>query len=275
MSHRWKIVFSTIAAALLFGAPPSHALDFSPDPAVKGRQITEETERRNKGFGDTQAEITMMLKSATGEVSERELRMRSLEEPENDLGDKSLIVFDRPKDVEGTTLLTHTNILNPDDQWIYLPSVARVKRISSANKSGPFLGSEFAYEDLTALEVGKYSYLWLRDEACPAPLGERTCHVVERHPLYENSGYARQIAWSDDTDFQLRKVEFYNRQNALLKTLTLGDYRLYLGKFWRAQDLMMENHITGKSTRLIWQKIEFQTGLARGDFDESALERLR
>jgi outer membrane lipoprotein-sorting protein len=264
----------TIALCLL-ASVSAHGLDFSTDPAVKGREITEETDRRNKGFGDTQAEITMTLKSATGEVSERQLRMRSLEEPKQDLGDKSLIVFDLPKDVEGTTLLTHTNILNPDDQWIYLPSVARVKRISSANKSGPFLGSEFAYEDLTALEVGKYSYLWLRDEACPPPTADRTCHVVERQPLYENSGYARQIAWTDNQDFQMRKVEFYNRQGALLKTLTLSDYRLYLDKFWRAHDLMMENHITGKSTRLVWRKVDFHTGLARSDFDESALERLR
>lgn len=271
-----RTILSLTLAALLAGSSLSAlARDFSADPAVKGREITEETEKRNRGFGDTQAEMTMILKSENGEVSERHLRMRSLEEPEQDLGDKSLIVFDLPKDVEGTTLLTHTKILDPDDQWIYLPSVARVKRISSANKSGPFLGSEFAFEDLTALEVGKYSYLWLRDEPCPQPLADRTCHVVERKPLYENSGYARQIAWTDDNDFQLRQVEFYNRQDALLKTLTLTDYRLYLDQFWRAHDLAMENHLTGKSTRLIWQKIEFKTGLARTDFEESALERLR
>jgi hypothetical protein len=227
-------------------APSARAADFSADPAVKGRQITEETDRRNNGFGDSQAEITMTLKSASGELSERQLRMRSLEEPQEGRGDKSLIVFDLPRDVQGTTLLTHTNILEPDDQWIYLPSVARVKRISSANKSGPFLGSEFAYEDLTALEVGKYNYMWLRDEPCPAAMADRTCYVVERQPLYENSGYSRQIAWTDAVDYQLRKVEFYNLQGALLKTLTLTDYRLYLDKFWRAHDLMMENHITGK-----------------------------
>jgi hypothetical protein len=36
------------------------------------------------------------------------------------------------------------------DQWLYLPALKRVKRISSSNKSGPFVGSEFAYEDISS-----------------------------------------------------------------------------------------------------------------------------
>ncbi|NIT13503.1 MAG: outer membrane lipoprotein-sorting protein, partial [Candidatus Dadabacteria bacterium] len=99
------------------------------------------------------------------------------------LGDKSITVFDEPRDIEGTALLSHTKILDPDDQWLYLPAVKRVKRISSKNKSGPFVGSEFAYEDLLSQEVDKYNYKWLKDEKC----GDLECHVVERYPLYENS----------------------------------------------------------------------------------------
>jgi len=34
---------------------------------------------------------------------------------------------------------------------LYLPALKRVKRIASRNKSGSFMGSEFAYEDLSAL----------------------------------------------------------------------------------------------------------------------------
>ena len=39
----------------------------------------------------------------------------------------------------------------------------RMKRISSANKSGPFVGSEFAFEDLVSQEVDKFSYRWIAD----------------------------------------------------------------------------------------------------------------
>jgi hypothetical protein len=55
-------------------------------------------------------------------------------------GDKSLSIFDSPRDVKGTALLTFTHALESDEQWLYLPALKRVKRISFSNKSGPFLG---------------------------------------------------------------------------------------------------------------------------------------
>lgn len=251
--------------------------NFSPssDPKIKGRQIAEESERRNLGFGDTKAAMKMVLESAQKEISVRELRMSTLEQPAADMGDSSLIVFDRPTDVAGTALLTHAKILEPDDQWIYIPSVSRIKRISSANRSGPFLGSEFAYEDFSTLELAKYEYKWLREERCPKPNDALDCYVVERRPLYENSGYLRQIAWFDRKEFQLRTVSFYNRQDALLKTLTLADYRQYLGKYWRAHDLYMQNHVSGRATRVQWQGFSFKTGLTQAAFDPDSLARMR
>ncbi len=241
------------------------------DPAARGLAIARETERRDIGFDNTSANMKMILTNAYGETSERELRNLVLEITDENLGDWSLIVFDKPRDVDGTALLSHARILDPDDQWMYLPAVKRVKRISSVNKSGPFMGSEFAFEDFSSQEVGKYSYNWLRDEPC----GDRMCHVSERTPLYEHSGYTRQIAWTDTTDYQPRKIEFYDRKDQLLKTLTMTDYRLYQDTYWRAHDLFMENHQTGKNTRLVWSDFVFQAGLTESDFTTNALKRAR
>ena len=128
---------------------------------------------------------------------------------DENIGDRSLVVFDSPRDIKGTALLSHAQILDPDDQWLFLPALKRVKRISSTNKSGPFVGSEFAFEDFTATELNKYSYKWLRSEAC----GEMTCDVVERYPRYENSGYTKQIAWIDQSVYQVRQLDFYDRKH--------------------------------------------------------------
>jgi len=182
-----------------------------------------------------------------------------------------LIIFDDPRDVKGTAFLTFTHKYDPDDQWLYLPALKRVKRISSVNKSGPFVGSEFAFEDFTALELNKYEYKYLRSEAC----GEMTCDVVERYPRYEHSGYVRQVSWIDQEVFQVRKVEFYDRRDDLLKTLTLTDYRLYADKYWRAQTLSMVNHQTGKSTDLIYDGYVFGVGLDDNDFIKGVLRRIR
>ncbi len=268
-----------LVCAATFLPAPLLALELADDPAVKGLQIAQEAKRRDLGFADSEAVMQMVLTNSHGDTSTRELRMRTLENPAPDDGDKSMIIFDRPRDVEGTALLTHAHILNPDDQWLFLPSLGRVKRISSANKSGPFMGSEFAYEDFSSQEPAKFEYTWLRTEPCPKPVtdpvADLTCHVTERRPLYEKSGYTRQITWVDVDDLQVRKVDYYDRKNALLKTLILSDYRLYGAKHWRAHDLYMVNQNNNKTTRLTWSDFKFGNGSSDADFDTNSLKRAR
>jgi len=239
-------------------------------PEQKGRTLAEQADRHDTGWHDDATTMRMVLRNRGGEESTRELRRQSLESTEAGRGDKNVIVFDAPLDIQGTALLSHTRILEPDDQWLYLPALKRVKRISSGNKSGPFVGSEFAYEDLVSQEVDKYEYRWLRDEAC----GTLTCAVVERVPRYENSGYARQIVWWDRDEFRVQQVEFYDRKGALLKTLTYHGYREYEG-YWRPDRMAMINHQNGKSTELVFEGWEFRTGAAESDFTASRLRRTR
>ena len=269
-----QLIISSVCAAFM-AAPAFAQIELPEDPVERGLAIALETESRDQGFGDSSAVMLMTLRNTQGEESVRELRQRILENSDPEDGDLSMIIFDRPRDVEGTALLTHAHLLVDDDQWLYLPAIARERRISSSNKSGPFLGSEFAFEDFSSTEVGKYSYNWLRDEPCPAPDEALTCHVTERVPLYENSGYTRQISWTDTTDYLGRQVEFYNRRNDLLKTLVFLDYRQYEGQFWRAHELNMVNHLTGKSTSLTWSSFEFGSGLDESDFSRASLRRAR
>ncbi|MBT8125907.1 MAG: outer membrane lipoprotein-sorting protein, partial [Gammaproteobacteria bacterium] len=156
-------------------------------------------------------------------------------------------------------------------QWLYLPALKRVKRINSKNKSGPFMGSEFAYEDIASQEVEKYTYKYLRDET----LNGVDCFVIERYPAYAHSGYTRQLAWINKAEYRPEKIVFYDRKNTLLKTLTYDNYQQYLDKFWRADDMFMENHQTGKSTKLTWSNYQFKTGLKGKDFNKNSLKRAR
>lgn len=238
-------------------------------PEERGLALVTEADRRDTGFGDSQAAMTMILRNRHGDASTRELRVSTLEVSGD--GDKSLTIFDHPADVAGTAFLSYTHALEADDQWLYLPALKRVKRITSKNKSGPFMGSEFAFEDLTSLEIAKYRYKYLRDEK----LDGRDTWVIERFPAYEHSGYTRLVTWLDKAMYQPLKVEFYDRKDALLKTLTLTDYQQYLDRFWRANRMSMVNHQTDKSTELSWTGYRFKTGLTERDFDQSSLNRAR
>ena len=55
-----------------------------------------------------------------------------------------------------------------------------------------------------------------------------------------------------------------------MKALTFSDFKQYLGKYWRAHDLHMVNHQTGKQTRLTLSKITFQNGLRDCDLTRTA-----
>lgn len=239
------------------------------DPEARGRSIAVEADRRDTGFGDLTAELVMVLRNRHGQESRRDVRIRTLE-VEGD-GDKSLSIFDRPRDVEGTAFLSFSHATGNDDQWLYLPALSRVKRISTSNKSGPFMGSEFSYEDISSQEVEEYTYRWLRDEQ----LDGVDAYVVEQVPVDRNSGYSKLVTWVDMAEFRPLKVEFYDRRASLLKTLVYSGYNQYLGQYWRADQMSMENHQTGKSTVLEWTGYEFGTGLTDRDFDQNSLKRAR
>jgi outer membrane lipoprotein-sorting protein len=239
------------------------------DTEQKGLDIAIEADNRDKGFNDSVSEMTMILRNRNGDESTRQIRNQTLEVPGD--GDKSLVIFDQPKDVKGTAFLSFTHKSGSDDQWLYLPALKRVKRISSDNKSGPFMGSEFAYEDISSQEIEKYTYNYLKDET----YDQQNCYVYERFPVDEKSGYNRQVVWMDKEHYRVMKIDFYDRKSDLLKTLSYHGYKQYLDKYWRAAKMVMVNHQTGKSTDLLWEEYEFATGLSESDFNQNSLKRAR
>ncbi|MEL6361786.1 MAG: outer membrane lipoprotein-sorting protein [Pseudomonadota bacterium] len=262
---------SAASAAMLADEPvsDSEARGTTPE-SQKGYDISARSDRTDSGFADSKVDATMVLRNKAGQETSRQFSFSTLEKESEAVGDKSLVVFSSPRDVEGTALLSHAEILKPDQQWLYLPALKRVKRISSANKSGAFIGSEFAFEDFTITELNKFTYAYLQEETVDGVVMD----VIERFPRYEKSGYTRQKVWIDQDIFQTRKVEFYDRKGDLLKTLSLNDYRQY-GEIWRAQSLSMVNHQTGKETDLIYGDFQFETGLDANDFEQAILTRLR
>lgn len=234
-----------------------------------GREILQKAEDRDAGFIDMTSEVTMTLKQADGQQHQRHLLVKTLE-VKND-GEKRLFSFIQPKDIKGTTVLNYGHILADDDQWIYLPAFKRVKRISSANKSSAFVSSEFAYEDLTSIEVDNYTHRFLED----VQVDKMDCFKVKLVPAYENSGYSQLIAYIDKKDYLFRQVEFYDLKKTLLKTLTLNGYQQYKDHYWRPDFTTMINHQTSKETVMQWNKISLQTGLSNSDFNRNALKRYR
>lgn len=244
------------------------ALTLEGSDEEKGLAIAKASKAKGEGWGDSTGTMKMILSNAQGQESTRELRILSLEMKDD--GDKSLSIFDAPADVRNTKMLTYSHNNAADEQWLYLPALKRVKRISSNSKSGPFMGSEYAFEDLSSFEVEKFNYKYLGEETVNGVV----CYKSEAVPTYEHSGYSKQIIWLDKEELRAQKIEYYDRKNTLLKTQLFADYQLYEGKFWRALKSIMRNHQTKKSTILHWSELKFNQGLTEHDFHQNVLNRV-
>ncbi|NHN38210.1 outer membrane lipoprotein-sorting protein [Pseudomaricurvus alcaniphilus] len=268
-----SLVFLLVPALALVISTPLWAsldkLEQLHDPVQKGLAIAHETERRDAGFGDYVVEAEMILMQNDQVLSEREFFSKVLEISGD--GDHSVNVFRSPRDVEGTAILIHSHGLKPDDQWLYLPAIKRVKRISTRSKSGPFVGSEFAYEDISTWQPEKYGYRFLKSDR----VDDVDCFLVENTPLYEDSGYSKLHEWVDKTIFRPRRIDYFDRKGDLLKTLRFEDYRQYQGQWWRPGRMIMTNHQTGRVTQLLWKDYQFATGLTEADLAQSKLNRLQ
>ncbi len=212
--------------------------------ANKGLEITQKIDTHNTGFVGEESKMTMVLINAQGDKIKRELISKTKEIPKD--GDKSLIKFLIPKDVEGTKMLTWSHKKDDDDQWLFLPSLKKTKRIHSSNKTSSFMGSEFSYEDLGSQEVEKYNYKFISEDD--------KNWVIERTPL-KKSGYSKQVSTISKKYMNAVKIDYFNKRKELMKTAFFDNFKEYsVGKkkMYRAGKIHMKNLLTKKESILEW-----------------------
>lgn len=233
-------------------------------PEQRGLELAKKADAANDGYKGESSTMEMVLVNAHGDRTSRKLKSEQIEVTGD--GDRSRIEFEWPADVKGTRMLTWTHKKGNDDQWLFLPAINRVKRISSGNKSGSFMGSEFAYEDLGSQELEKYSHKYLADET----LDGRKTWKLERVPTDPDSGYSKLVTWMDQEYLNPLKIEYYDRKGELLKTATFTGYTKH-GKYWRMGGIKMVNHQTKKESHLTWSERKVGVELRDKAFESDEL----
>lgn len=235
--------------------------------AITNLEVAQKSDEVMSGFKDSKSKMTMKLVNAKGQTRIRQMQSKSLE---LDGGDKSLMEFLSPADVKGTKFLNYEHAKKDDDQWLYLPALKRVKRISSKNKSGAFMGSEFSYEDVSSFNIEKYDYK--NEEVKETKLNEKNVYVVERYPNYKYSGYTKQVSYVDAKTFLTLQVDYYDRKKSLLKSAYFSDYKLINGVY-RNGKIHMKNFSNSKQSILVWEEESIKNGLTNKDFHKRVLKK--
>jgi outer membrane lipoprotein-sorting protein len=215
---------------------------------------------------DMEGALTMTLENARGDQ-----RIRSVRQYVARFGEveKKLLFFTAPADVRETAFMswTYDDPSKPDDQWIYLPALRRVRRISAEKKNDNFMGSDFTYEDLGERHPEIDTHRVTGTET----IDGRTVFVVES-VLSHDSAYGRTVSWVADGIWIGLRREFYDTSGNLLKTLEVEQYREIDG-FWTINQMTMTNAESGHSTTMELSDLRLNTGIAENTFTERVMTR--
>ena len=242
---------------------------------IKGRQIAEYADQRGQGWFDEVSKGRMTLFDAGGDSVVRTFSRTVLEGAEK--GDKVIVRFLTPAEIKGVAALTHEKPGDSDDNWLFLPASKRVRRISGANKTASFQGTEFTYEDLSDLEIDEYKWRNLGEATIDRDGKKVDVFRVEAVPTYKNTAYSRLVVFYNKAEWRRERIEYYDLSKTLLKTQESSDWKHYHGRFWRSNQFVMSNHQTKKRTELAFDSVYLnlslyksrRTGKARSNLNDS------
>jgi len=233
---------------------------------LTGLQIIQKVYDRPEG-NDMQSELTMTLINSRGEQ-----RVREIKQFLKDMGkvDKKIMFFLAPADVRNTSFMSwsYTEDGKDDDQWIYLPALKKVKRISSDSKSDYFMGSDFTYDDLGDRKPTDDIHKILREEK----LNGEDCYVVESIPKDEEYMYSKTVTWIIKDKWIGLKKEFYDEDGDHLKTLTVKKYEKIKG-YWIIEASEMKNVQKNHVTSMSLKNIKIDSGIPSNKFTERMMKR--
>ncbi|MFQ6084073.1 MAG: outer membrane lipoprotein-sorting protein [Candidatus Aminicenantia bacterium] len=238
---------------------------------LSAREIMKKNDQQRKA-DDERLELVMKLINKKGK--ERVRQVIQITKTDAEGNQKSLIRFLSPADVKGTGLLTIEHSDRDDDQWLYLPALKKVRRISASDQSDNFMGSDFAYEDMGTEEMGNYDYRLIKTEI----LDGVKCYVIEAVPNNDKekkeSGYSEREIWIDKDNFVGVQIKYYDKKGELLKIFKASDIRLIDGtNKWRAHRMEMENIKTSHKTVLLFDNFVINKGIEDKFFTQRYLER--
>lgn len=253
----------------LAGAPVA----FAAAPELSARDMMEKNFFVTK-VKSMMTEATMLLINDKGQTRERKNTTTSKLQP-NGIDSRLLVKFSTPADIKGTAFLQIEHIDGDDDEWIYLPALAKSRRLVANNKKDSFVGSDFSYGDISLPKVDLYQHTLLRSETVEG----QDCYVIESIPKSDttksDSGYSKKVTWLRKDNFLETKVEYYDLSGRLMKTQLVSKHKLLEPdtQRWTAMHREMINQQTGHKTIFNFDKVEADVTVSDDLFTTRYLER--
>ncbi|HIP11805.1 MAG TPA: outer membrane lipoprotein-sorting protein [Arcobacter sp.] len=233
-------------------------------------QIMNQVKWREDGVSRA-ANVTLKIIDSSGNTRER-----IVDYIEKDIGKEryTILYVEKPKDVKKTTILLKNNSSQigntASNIWLYIPVLGKVKKLSNQNKSGRFVGSNFRYVDLEWITLEDYQYKFLGEEV----LSDRNVYKIEaiaaNDTIIEKDGYSKKILWIDVEYNIIVQSLYYNRDNFLIKKLSVKDIQKIDG-YWTVIEQVIENYLDKQQTVMILDNVKYDISLPNNIFTKNKL----
>ena len=238
---------------------------FAQDPT--GRDIAQMVHDRETG-SDSYAKVKMLLVDKSDNK-----KFRSLETATKEYGGeiKSYIRFTSPADIAGTAFLTWENENREDDQFLYLPSLKRVRRIVASQKKNRFVNTDYTYEDMQTRGIDEDRHLLLKEET----INRYDCWVLESEPMRpDGSQYGKRISWIAKEALMPVKMEYFDKRGRMVKRYRAAMLKKIDG-VWTATEYEMHDLERKHRTLMKVTDIQYNVGLEDRLFTKTYLQHAK
>ena len=192
---------------------------------------------------------------------------------------RTALFFLEPANIRDTAFLVwdYEEYGKDDDQWLYLPALRKVRRVSAGHRGDHFLGTDFTYEDMKLdgkLESLDYEFTIVGEERIEGVVHHHLEALPKSADIAKELGYSRNHIWVNTENWLVSKVVFWDTKGNLLKTLEVSDISLVDG-IWTKHQMTMVNHQTEHRSHFTFSEVDYTTPVGDDMFSKSALQRGR
>ena len=225
--------------------------------------VTKANEASYYQASDGKANVHMTITDSLGRIRERDMRiLRKDVDGENQ---KYYVYFNEPSDIKGMSYLVWKKVGADDDRWLYLPALDLVRRVASNDKRSSFVGSNFAYEDISGRGTEEDEHVLLEEE--------NEMYKIKSVPKNPNSvEFSYFIIWIDKTNFMPRRAELYDKNDKLYKVLESLEIKEVQG-FPTVVKMRASDLNSGGNTVSEFTDVEYDLGIEEKVFTERFLRK--
>lgn len=263
-----------LGAVLVLGAGGAASAADAPLPTLTGDELMRQCGMKHPG-ADQQGIFTVTLMDRDGRTKRSEyLRFWKDYRGEDDVADKMLLFTTFPPDARGSSFMrvAYTpESAKPVDQWIYLPLLKKIRRVTIRDPGDSFLNSNLTYFDVSprALDADEHRYIGT------TTADGATVHVVESLPKEKRPLYSKRVFWflypGNWEGCVPVRIDYYDANGQLLKDQFIAWQQVDGAWMWKTS--MVRSHQTGTASSFELRDMQVDVGLQDSLFSARTLER--